>query len=231
MPYKNKEYAREKARERYYKNRDKTLAKKRIKNKQRKNAIQIGEVFYNLEVILEAPSYKRVDKNGKQSSRRMWMVKCKCGKEFETSGTKLRRGDIVMCRSCACKLRPQSAIIYTGEDRAFKEIILDRATKSNIDVSITAKQFIEKATSNCFYCGAKPFLRPYLSKRGINVHLNGLDRVDNSKGYSEKNCVPCCKLCNNMKRNTLVDKFIDHIKLIYSHLNLGDDHGQTRPRR
>jgi 5-methylcytosine-specific restriction endonuclease McrA len=28
---------------------------------------------------------------------------------------------------------------------------------------------------------------------------SGIDRKDNEKGYTEENCVPCCKRCNGIK--------------------------------
>ena len=30
---------------------------------------------------------------------------------------------------------------------------------------------------------------------------NGIDRINNSKGYTIDNCVPCCFMCNYSKNN------------------------------
>ena len=38
----------------------------------------------------------------------------------------------------------------------------------------------------CFYCGEES---------------TGLDRVENNKGYTNANVVPCCKECNRLKSN------------------------------
>lgn len=122
-----------------------------------------------------------------------------------------------MCRSCACKLRPQSAVQITGEERAFKKIIKDRAKKAGIEVSMLAKEFIEIATQNCFYCGDPPFPRPYLSTRGVDVYLNGLDRSDNSLGYTKENCVACCKKCNTAKGKMSPKEFKEFVERIYRH--------------
>ena len=35
--------------------------------------------------------------------------------------------------------------------------------------------------------------------QGEVEHCVGLDRMDSSKGYFEKNVVPCCAACNTMK--------------------------------
>lgn len=53
----------------------------------------------------------------------------------------------------------------------------------------------------CYYCGDM-------------TDINGIDRVDNNKGYISGNCVPCCKTCNFMKGKLSYDKFIEKIKQI-----------------
>lgn len=42
----------------------------------------------------------------------------------------------------------------------------------------------------CTYCGL-------MHSSGVN----GLDRIDSSKGHTKENCVPCCKECNQAKMN------------------------------
>ena len=176
--------------------------------------IHIGERYTKLTIVGVAKSYKRVSKNGKQSSRKMWAVKCDCGKIFNTSGTKLRRKDIIMCCSCACSLRPQSALRYSGIENAFRRVVVSTAKKRGIEVTISAKEFSEIATRDCCYCGAKPTERPYMNKSRLRVLINGIDRVDNTKGYINGNCVACCPTCNKMKSALSYEEFISHIKKI-----------------
>ena len=62
--------------------------------------------------------------------------------------------------------------------------------------------------SQCFYCN-------------INVSdgLHGIDRMDNTKGYCQDNCVPCCKKCNFMKKALDAHTFISrcqHISKIHN---------------
>lgn len=48
--------------------------------------------------------------------------------------------------------------------------------------------FLEKAVrSKCVYCG--------------DTKNIGLDRIDNSKGHTVDNCVPCCRICNTARNN------------------------------
>lgn len=176
--------------------------------------ISIGERFSELTVIGELPSYKQVGKGGKQSSRKMWLVKCRCGKEFPASGSKLRRGITTICSSCAYKMRPQSAIRYTGAEILFKRVILNRAKKVGISVDLTPDDFVEIATSECHYCGAEPTERKYHGKRDVPIRINGVDRIDSSKGYSKDNCLPCCTICNVMKASLGYDEFLEHVAKI-----------------
>lgn len=66
---------------------------------------------------------------------------------------------------------------------------------------LTKEQFQELSNQECHYCG----------KEGPN----GIDRIDNSVGYTFENCVPCCKHCNYVKGdlsladfNTWKDRFV-----------------------
>jgi hypothetical protein len=47
--------------------------------------------------------------------------------------------------------------------------------------------------------------------RGIYTY-NGIDRVDNSKGYTPENTVPCCKICNKIKGTGDVQTFKQTLK-------------------
>jgi len=48
----------------------------------------------------------------------------------------------------------------------------------------------------CFYCGSAP------------EPANGIDRVDNSKGYENGNVVGCCAQCNFAKNDLSVASFL-----------------------
>ena len=57
-----------------------------------------------------------------------------------------------------------------------------------------------------------------------NPLVNGIDRVNNDKGYITKNCVPCCMKCNYAKRNLNQKDFFQLIKDIYEHNSLNNIH-------
>lgn len=62
--------------------------------------------------------------------------------------------------------------------------------------------------SNCRYC-RRPPAQVMSRKININGHFiyNGIDRVDNTKGYIIDNVVACCKRCNRAKRDMTLEEF------------------------
>jgi hypothetical protein len=58
--------------------------------------------------------------------------------------------------------------------------------------------------SNCFYCGSPPG-----NRNSYDIYLSsGIDRRDNTKGYTTRNSVPCCKTCNRAKNTMPYDEWI-----------------------
>jgi hypothetical protein len=62
--------------------------------------------------------------------------------------------------------------------------------KKNLICNLTEQWIKDNITSkSCIYCGDIEFL--------------GCDRIDNSKGHTINNCVPCCIFCNHIRSNLL----------------------------
>lgn len=62
-----------------------------------------------------------------------------------------------------------------------------RSAKKGLTFELSRPQFKLMQSQACHYCLADP--------------AGGIDRVINDVGYIPENCVPCCKLCNYMKRD------------------------------
>lgn len=77
-----------------------------------------------------------------------------------------------------------------------------RAVVKGYEFLLSFDEFTKLVTSSCIYCGE--------SKKRI-----GIDRIDNSLGYTKENSAPCCSMCNYMKKNYLKKEFLSHIKKIY----------------
>jgi 5-methylcytosine-specific restriction endonuclease McrA len=72
--------------------------------------------------------------------------------------------------------------------------------------------FRQLTTSSCHYCGAPP---SRVKKRSDESYVyNGIDRIDNAKGYEPENVVPCCWECNKSKGSKSYDDFMAWIKRI-----------------
>lgn len=92
-----------------------------------------------------------------------------------------------------------------------------RAKKNGIDFTIESQDFRNIAEQDCTYCGAKPTpsCKDHERLNG-NWKYNGLDRIDNNRGYVYGNVQPCCSLCNKLKSNLEEKDFLDHIQTIVS---------------
>lgn len=75
------------------------------------------------------------------------------------------------------------------------------ALKRGIDWSLSKEQFelLTRICSSCFFCGD-------------SENFMGVDRKDNSVGYTVTNSVSCCKMCNYFKWDLSVDAFIEKCK-------------------
>jgi hypothetical protein len=69
------------------------------------------------------------------------------------------------------------------------------ARLKGIEHQMSDVKMLEFLKSDCFYCGAQP--NP----------LNGIDRVDNSRGYVDGNVVTACRICNYAKRDMSLEEF------------------------
>lgn len=171
------------------------------------------------EMIVLGYAGKSAPKNGKPRPR--WLIKCSCGVEKAILGTTLRNTKVKSC----------GHLRGTGNEYpdgiAAKNLIFahyrKNAEKMNREFSLSKDEFCSFLSSNCAYCGSGPtsvvksrsFLKP-------DFYYNGIDRVDNNKGYSIDNCVPCCSICNLMKRSMPVDHFLLHVRKIYNFQKVND---------
>lgn len=102
-----------------------------------------------------------------------------------------------------------------------------KADERGLEFNLTKEEFTNLIFKDCVYCGSKPIEGTSIdrkhNKTGIPFKINGIDRVDSSKGYSINNCVPCCGICNKMKLDHSLENFKSHISKIYQYLNLGSE--------
>lgn len=179
----------------------------------------VGLKYNSLTVLEQLPS-KAYGK--KESKKRMWLCVCDCGKKTQACTGSLRQGKV---KSCGClhsiasvknSLKTRHMIIkpnaaYTQIYNIYKRSAKDKNHNLNIDI----EDFKKIITSNCFYCGIEPS-RLY-HKTVVNIYYNGIDRVDNNKGYDMDNIVACCRTCNVAKNNQTKDDFLKWVKRLTLH--------------
>lgn len=186
----------------------------------------IGKKFGRLTVIQFAGL------NNYKTPHRMWKCKCACGKVVVKSGPRLYAG---LVKSCGClnvehmrripresrmKNLRKAALLTIRPGAAMRMVLRDykqNARKRGLEWKLTAEQFHKLAQSPCFYTGKGPScVKTALS--GEVYKYNGIDRLDNSKGYTADNCVPCCASVNRMKMNMTFSEFISLCEDVYQHL-------------
>lgn len=93
------------------------------------------------------------------------------------------------------------------------------ATVRGIPFALSLQEFHDIIKQNCIYSGHKDrkTFYTYGHKQTYILIANGIDRVDNTKGYTVDNCVPCCEMCNKAKRDKTVAEFKQWIRCAYEH--------------
>lgn len=155
-----------------------------------------------------------------------WECRCECGGRRLATSQMLLSGNAKSCGCMNFKLKNH------GNRKFDTKTSLLRAKASNYKAQAKARGLswelsTEEAVSliggTCNYCGGKPsspFNHPSLPQSG-SIMINGIDRVDNKRGYVTGNVVPCCTICNTAKGTMSAKEFISWAKSVtnYSHEN------------
>jgi hypothetical protein len=79
-----------------------------------------------------------------------------------------------------------------------------RAKNKDLEFALTEDEFFHLKQLPCGYC----------QKENTFRHSNGIDRKDNTIGYTPTNSITCCGECNKMKGPLGHDTFIQHCKQV-----------------
>ena len=88
-----------------------------------------------------------------------------------------------------------------------------KARCKNLPFELSKDDFCQLTNKPCYVCG----------KVSNSTHTNGVDRYNNSFGYTHDNVNSCCKTCNFMKKDLTYENFIDKLVDIYYNNLLFDD--------
>ena len=145
----------------------------------------------------------------------LWKCRCDCGNEMTTTGYSLTSGNTKSC-GCYHKIRTRQLFSKPISEIRVNRIFYDyrkRAKQKNMDITLTKEQFKTLMDSDCHYCGGEPSNSLVQHEESLPVY-QGIDRKDNSEGYTPDNVVPCCIVCNKMKKTMSHDDFLLHIHRI-----------------
>jgi hypothetical protein len=176
-------------------------------------------------------SWVVIEYAGRKGHNSFWKCQCDCGKISAINGHSLRAGTSSKCLSCKMKFlqskeniekrtrtihakRPKGAAAFIAVWGNYKR----SAHKNNRIFTLTETQFKHFILSDCHYCGQAPsnVSKPFNEAMGVLVY-SGVDRKDNSLGYTLDNCVPCCAICNKTKRNMSYQEFKSWIVKVFNH--------------
>jgi hypothetical protein len=101
------------------------------------------------------------------------------------------------------KLYPEE--FSNSKSRPYSEYVR-RALSKNLIFEVPESVFTSKREEPCYLCG----------KEKSESHNNGIDRFDNTKGYTKDNIRSCCWNCNFMKKDLDYDSLLNKLNLIYN---------------
>ncbi len=181
--------------------------------------LHAGEKFGRLTVLDILPAVRI----GNQSVRQIG-VRCDCGQHAAVRPTDLVRGKT---KSCGCLQREKASNSGKLRRKAPGEAATNcvfnsykqAARSRSLPFELSREQVAGLIFDTCRYCGCGP--QNLMSRKtGMfgAIRYNGIDRVDNSEGYTVKNCVTACEMCNKAKRTMDAADFIVWVNRVHDHM-------------
>lgn len=124
-------------------------------------------------------------------------VRCQACREKQQQADEKRKGRV---RNYQAEAKRNMEASWTSFQQHTK--------KREITISLVKEEYLKLIQQKCFYCGYSN-----------SDEIIGIDRVDNSKGYTRENCVPACKVCNRMKHIFHPSFFVGKANLITKQLD------------
>lgn len=157
----------------------------------------IGFVLGNGGVITDGPLI--VDTSNPNKKAWKWEVTCPNCQTKTWKFTNTLVGLKYPCKKCY----DNSLKRYDDmpAKKAAYRSLRSNAKSRGYPVDISFEQFLDLAQKDCYYCGDKPKQRAGIKSWQNKAKLNGIDRKDNTLGYTIANSVPCCQQCNWAKKD------------------------------
>jgi hypothetical protein len=177
------------------------------------------------------PYYKHIhavgDRHGKMVIKEIinpsrFVIECDCGNVREIQGVYFDKN-----KSCGCSQRSRRTEKGEPATNALFYTYNFHAKRRGLSFQLTKEEFKKLIKSNCYYCGVEP--SQILVRGNDSLVYNGIDRLESNVGYTMDNVIPCCKMCNYMKRDYSYQTFMSQIYKIYKHVdfNIGINNEKT----
>jgi hypothetical protein len=161
------------------------------------NRVKPGDTYGRLTVIRAIGEQK-------------FLCSCTCGSEKVIRWRTAVSCGCARAESSRRKRLPAGAAAFRDLFGRYKAAALRR----NLDFCLTLNQFKNLTSSVCHYCGQPPKTEAGSSRVFGKYVYNGVDRMDNSAGYTAINSVSCCKICNRAKGTMPYNEFKSWIQFI-----------------
>jgi len=177
-----------------------------------------GKTFGNLIVLSE---YIRCHSGNRVRTK--WLCKCnRCNNLKYIRSDSLMSGKTTDC-GCIGKESTSKRFRKRYGESARNKLYASYASGArnrNYEFSLSKEEFFKLTQMNCYYCNSSPINISKNTCYNGDYIYNGVDRIDNTKGYVYNNCVSCCKKCNRAKDTMTVLEFHEWITKVYNNLKI-----------
>ena len=133
--------------------------------------------------------------------RKHWLCRCDCGAARVVQASLLRTGNTKSCGCWGVHVKT-TATRLPAKGGAIYQILLGyrrHARDAGRVFILTREQFTALVLAPCHYCGKEPSNHRVTKNCREGLIYNGIDRIDNTRGYEADNVVSCCRRCNTAK--------------------------------
>jgi hypothetical protein len=103
---------------------------------------------------------------------------------------------------------------YLSKSNPKFSIYMKSANTRNIEFKLSENEFNNIIINSCYLCGLET----------SDINKNGIDRINNNKGYILENCKACCGHCNLLKRDLLYENLLEISEKVYLRYNILSDY-------
>ena len=137
-----------------------------------------------------------------------------CGEErISRSHDKNSRG----CKPCYTK-RQKKEPNMDSTYKLLRTSVQHGAKRRGYEYKLSFEEYKDIVTKPCYWCGIEPPLKNPKGERvpTLPAPAHGIDRLDNTIGYTYDNCVSSCQTCNVAKNNSSAIEFRSWIERVYA---------------